>query len=114
MNPFFMHYRHLLPKDGKMVLDNRGGVTIAYELEDAPGGHTTVWYAFAECNELDNFCRKIGRDKAAGRLRSDRYRMLLVMDKAAPRYHEIREALREAYIEYKVLYNPEITNYLGG
>ena len=43
----------------------KGGVTVAFEVN----GNTLV-LAFAECSRKDNFCKRIGRDVASGRLRA--------------------------------------------
>jgi hypothetical protein len=46
----------------------KGGKTVAYEEADG-----VVVYAVAKCHERDNFCRRTGRVKAEGRLKSARY-----------------------------------------
>lgn len=63
----YMHFRDRSLIDGSV--DNRGGATVAYE--DGPHGFE---FAVARCSWRDNFCRSVGRTKAAGRLRSSRFR----------------------------------------
>lgn len=59
--PKFVHLR---------TKGNRGGVTIAYSVDEEA---KVVYYALARCNPSDNFCRRIGRVKAAGRLLSPKW-----------------------------------------
>lgn len=66
MNIKYFHFR---PRNGlNQVLP--GGFTVAYRFNDAYGHYE---YAMSRCSPEDNFCRKIGRVKAEGRLRSPRY-----------------------------------------
>lgn len=58
----FMHYRKY-NRQGQ--IESRGGLTVAVSLENR-----TVTYAIAQCSTKDNFCRKQGRVKAEGRLKS--------------------------------------------
>jgi hypothetical protein len=51
-----------------------GGVTIAIEVTDINNEpHATAW-AVSRCHEKDNFCKRTGRVKSEGRLRSQHYR----------------------------------------
>lgn len=59
---FFIHLRYF---NQYSQPTNSGGVTIAYKDE---GSKLRV--AFSRCNWKDNFCRRIGRNIATGRLRS--------------------------------------------
>lgn len=64
--PKFAHIRYK-EKDGTIAC--RGGITVAYEqIEDS-----TFKYAVAICHEHDNYNKRIGRAKAAGRLNSKHY-----------------------------------------
>lgn len=68
-------YRHVRSiKDGK--IQNLGGCTIAYEVIDA----NTMIIAMAICHPEDNFCKKLGRDKAGGRLKSKDFAVILKSD----------------------------------
>lgn len=60
--PKFVHLRNLDK--------NRGGITIAYSVDEDT---KVVYYAIARCNPKDNFCRRTGRVKAAGRLLSPKH-----------------------------------------
>ena len=65
----FIHLRRTeTAKDGSERISCRGGLTIAYVPNDAEG--TSYKVASARCHWRDNFNRKIGRIKAAGRLLS--------------------------------------------
>lgn len=63
---FYIHRR--FAKDGG--IDNLGGNTIAYRVNDS--GYVEFGIAF--CSPHDNYNKKFGRNKAAGRLNSDKYR----------------------------------------
>lgn len=52
------------------VIACKGGMTIAYVIDG-----TDIFYATATCHENDNFNKRIGRAKAAGRLQSANWRM---------------------------------------
>lgn len=64
----YIHLRvHDFPAPGDdqdALLSPFGGTTIAYRLLD----EKTIEYAVAECNDKDNYNKKIGRDIATGRL----------------------------------------------
>lgn len=66
--PKFIHLRST---------QGNGAVTIAYTVLSEVGHHeiarTRVFYALAKCSPRDNFCRRTGRVKSAGRLNSPRY-----------------------------------------
>jgi hypothetical protein len=63
----------------------KGGLTIAYEEDE---DHKVVTFAIARCHERDNFCRRTGRVKAEGRLKSKSARTLeLKEDQSA--YHAV-------------------------
>ena len=65
----FIHLRNV-------DLDNNilpyGGVTLAYEVSKE-----VITYSAAKCNVKDNFCKRIGRAKAEGRLKSLHHRVTL-------------------------------------
>lgn len=75
-----------------------GGCTIAYKVEPMDGDKQAVRYAFAKCHEFDNFNKRTGRIKAAGRLQSAHAAYLETIDKATTR-EQLHEMLREAYYE---------------
>ena len=62
----FMHIR----RSGDEV--NKGGATVAMEVNDK---NLVTAYATSWCHPHDNFCRRTGRVKAEGRLKSARYRV---------------------------------------
>lgn len=64
----FIHYRRVV--DGRVQA--RGGVTVAY-VPEGDGFRVAV----AKCHEKDNFVRKSGRIKSAGRLNSGKQSELL-------------------------------------
>ena len=49
----------------------KGGKTIAIEVDE---NDTVLAYAEAKCHIKDNFCKRTGRVKAEGRLKSPRFR----------------------------------------
>ena len=55
--------------------DVRGGCTIAYQITNMGEGEAipVVKYHIAKCNMKDNFCRKLGRHIAAGRLAAGKF-----------------------------------------
>jgi hypothetical protein len=62
----FIHLRDT--QDGKV--QGKGGITVAFETDDA--GYV-LRSAAAICHPRDNFNRFLGRTKAAGRLKSERW-----------------------------------------
>lgn len=62
-NPKFLHIRNVSPED---KISSKGGLTIAYYLEN-----NNIRYAEAHCHPKDTFCKRLGRVKAAGRLKSN-------------------------------------------
>lgn len=69
--PYFVHIRpdnvHINPK---------GGVTVAIQGDEDHG----FQFAAAKCHHNDNFVKRVGRDKAAGRLNSGEYRVTMPDD----------------------------------
>ncbi|HEY9815114.1 MAG TPA: hypothetical protein V6D20_04810 [Candidatus Obscuribacterales bacterium] len=63
--PFIIHLR---PERNGQVAPN-GGATVAIELLDK----FHVRYAVAKCHPKDNFIKRVGRDKASGRLKSEKF-----------------------------------------
>lgn len=59
----FVHFRNYDPFLN--AIDNMGGSTVAYI--ETPEGFE---YAVAQCSDQDNFNKRLGRSKAAGRLNS--------------------------------------------
>lgn len=53
--------------------------TIAYDVEQESPTTLRASYATAWCNPVDGFVKKVGRLKAAGRLKSERYRQSFVI-----------------------------------
>jgi hypothetical protein len=66
-----IHYVHLRQKQEDGSLDVHGGATIAYIADD-----TTITCSLARCNVKDNFCRRVGRAIATGRLHNGLYARL--------------------------------------
>lgn len=66
MSTKFLHYRNITSRNGRTQIEARGGTTIAYV--EGENGFT---YAVAYCNDKDNYNRKYGNAKAAGRLLSN-------------------------------------------
>lgn len=62
--PKFAHLRRHRNDDNS--IECRGGITLAYEAAEQ-GGYK---YALAICHEHDNYNKKVGRAKSAGRLNS--------------------------------------------
>lgn len=58
----FVHLRRRDPFFGQ--LDPRGGVTIAYDIDDTG----KVSYTHSICSDRDHYCRRIGRMVSTGRL----------------------------------------------
>lgn len=63
LQPKFIHVRRY---EGDSI-SSKGGRTIAYY---TPLLKDSFIYAVAKCHEQDNFNKKVGRNKAAGRLKS--------------------------------------------
>src|ERR1700693_5119786 len=66
----FVHLRDIDIEKGEPKPN--GGITVAFtkvKERDSAEGHDLYWAARAECSERDDFCKKIGRSIAAGRLR---------------------------------------------
>src|SRR5258706_13890006 len=66
----FVHLRDIDMDNGQAL--PQGGITVAFTLvkeREDPEGTDLYWAARAECSQRDNFCKKIGRSIAAGRLR---------------------------------------------
>lgn len=61
----FLHIRYM----NEYGINPRGGTTVAFRV-DSP---TQVSYAVAVCHENDNYVKKVGRAKSAGRLNSYKY-----------------------------------------
>lgn len=49
------------------IVSGQGGMTVAYQLSE---DKQTLTYAVAKCHWRDQYCKKTGRIKAAGRLKS--------------------------------------------
>ena len=63
-------FLHLRFKDQKKITP-KGGITIAYELQniDGSGEFINVRFNYSTCSEKDHYSRKIGNRVAAGRLK---------------------------------------------
>lgn len=57
-----MKYLYIRPRDAEGHLSNKGGVTVAFDVDD-----NVLWYTSATCSKKDQFNRKIGRSIATGR-----------------------------------------------
>jgi len=67
MKTKFLHIRNR-DNEGKII--SNGGRTVAYYVDE----EGFVWaYAVAKCHPSDNFDKQVGRDKASGRLYSERH-----------------------------------------
>lgn len=64
--PRFLHYRSF---DGKGKVESRSGATIAYVTNE----DGTISWAAAFCHPRDNYCKRMGRVKASGHLKSPAY-----------------------------------------
>ena len=85
MDAKFIHLRN---RDNNNRVTVKGGTTVAFTYENG-----IVRFALAKCHERDNFCRRTGRVKAEGRLKSARYvREILVPVEQKP-FDAIMEAL---------------------
>ena len=62
-------FKHVRGKNPDGTISNMGGMTLAYTF--LQGGY--VKFAAAVCHQNDNFEKRIGRVKSAGRLRSANY-----------------------------------------
>lgn len=60
----FIHLRYINPFNDNV--ETKGGFTVAY-VEHA---NDTVTYAIAKCSKKDNYCKRIGRDVATGRMKA--------------------------------------------
>lgn len=72
----FIHLRAIEVGTGGLRVSCRGGLTVAFTPE--PEGGYRI--ATAQCHAKDNFNRKVGRIKAAGRLNSDRQSKVIKAD----------------------------------
>lgn len=66
----FVHLREIDMDSGQPL--PQGGITVAFTLvkeRENPEGTDLYWAARAECSQRDNFCKKVGRSIATGRLR---------------------------------------------
>lgn len=64
----FIHLRRNDPRFEHGVTDPRGGITVAFDLDEDTG---LVVSQAAFCNNKDNYNKRLGRVKAAGRLSSN-------------------------------------------
>ncbi len=76
------------------TISPKGGCTIAYTVNG-----NSLNYAWAECCESDIFSRKMGRIKAAGRLKSEKLSKVKAYN--GELNSEIVNNLRNEYINYK-------------
>lgn len=86
--PKFAHIRFKNP-DGTVTC--KGGITIAFDVVDSITDPHQYKYAMAFCHEQDNYNKKIGRAKAAGRLISARYRQSTFADSTSDLISQILE-----------------------
>lgn len=63
----FIHLRRNDPRIEHKVVDPRGGITIAFDLDTTTG---TVVSQAAYCNPKDNYSKRLGRIKAEARLKA--------------------------------------------
>lgn len=65
-------FKHARGKNPDGTISNMGGITLAYTFFQ--GGY--VKFAVAVCHPNDNFEKRIGRVKSAGRLRSAKHSLI--------------------------------------
>ena len=65
-------FKHVRYKNPDGTISNMGGMTLAYTF--LQGGY--VKFAVAVCHPKDNFEKRIGRVKSAGRLRSTKHSLV--------------------------------------
>jgi hypothetical protein len=85
-------FKHVRGKNPDGTISNMGGMTLAYTF--LQGGY--VKFAVAVCHPNDNFEKRIGRVKSAGRLRSANY---AIIRKFEPR-DDLNKFLRAFNYEY--------------
>lgn len=89
-----------------------GGATVAYETSPiAPDGTITVGWALAKCCEQDNYRKAVGRIKASGRLKSERYLQILTVP--ATEEKNIPVILRQLVVAERERYMPGIGRYIA-
>lgn len=81
-------------------ISSNGGATIAFRLHglDDQSPPNTLEWAFSECHWRDNFCRKLGRVKAEGKLNSEKHRQVFTGDVSQL---NLQDFLRDNYYAYK-------------
>lgn len=79
-------YIHLRNYDVYGYPTTKGGKTIAFQVDG-----DKVRYAIAHCNEGDNFCRRIGRLIAAGRLAKGGYGAVVRFPEGTPNKEIVKE-----------------------
>lgn len=76
-------FRHFRNKNQDGSISNLGGATVAFEKID----EKTLKVAMAFCHPQENFIKKEGRVKSAGRLNSKNYAVTLNVD--VPTFHKV-------------------------
>lgn len=71
----FLHFRVRNPATG--AAQSRGGLTVAFVVDEAA---KKITFAYAQCHGRDNYNKRLGRVKAAGRLSSPHYAQDFVGD----------------------------------
>lgn len=84
-------FKHARGKNPDGTISNMGGMTLAYTF--LQGGY--VKFAFAVCHPNDNFEKRIGRVKAAGRLRSPKQSLVGKFESR----HDLEEFIRSFTVE---------------
>lgn len=90
--------------------DVKGGATIAYEIRTAPPLIPVVVYYIAKCNMKDNFCKKIGRQIAGGRLMSGKCSSFTI--KEDTKNSEVIKELIDKYHEQESKYWPDVKYFV--
>lgn len=90
-----VHYIHLRDRDENGRPLTRGGVTIAYI-----NLHDVITLAVAVCSQKDNFCRRLGRNIARGRVHSGLHRWTFAMEEGATRGEVTKEVI--GFVKSKV------------
>jgi hypothetical protein len=86
-----IRYFHVRDLDDYGQISSRGGMTVAYEVEDPE--YMTIKYGVARCSKEDNFSKSYGRHVANTRLNSEP--LTLNIPKFARQNRSVEQILRE-------------------
>lgn len=75
----------------------KGGYTIAYEKVDSPEQYDSLYrWSYAQCSNKDNYCKKIGRDIAMGRIMAGQSKYF-ILPNSLPKNSIVTELINELY-----------------